>query len=98
MKEQARARYKLNTSVDRNRDLMARFGISAAEYDRLGDAQGGVCAICLKRPKQRLAVDHDHATGKIRGLLCGRCNPGLGMFGDSEVTLSAAIKYLQNHT
>lgn len=65
--------------------------------------QGGRCAIC-KRPfasidaKKRatsVRVDHDHATGKVRGLLCNPCNTGLGMFQDSIGVLEEALAYLQ---
>ena len=71
---------------------------SAAE---LRSAQDGKCAICGVReayaPRKRLAVDHDHRTGAIRGLLCGNCNAGLGQFKDNPELLAAAIRYLQEH-
>jgi hypothetical protein len=65
-------------------------------YELLSLAQGGVCAICLKTDPagRRLAVDHDHLTNLIRGLLCGKCNPGLGMFDDNPVRLRTAGFYL----
>jgi hypothetical protein len=64
--------------------------------------QGGVCAICKQPPtgkwkgkySTRLAVDHDHATGAVRGLLCGRCNGGLGNFSDNMETMHKAMLYL----
>lgn len=68
---------------NRERRLKHRYGISVEDYDRLFEAQGGVCAICGRPPKaKRLAVDHDHRTGELRGLLCttgqrGGCNYGL---------------------
>lgn len=55
------------------------------------------CSICNKHEekfKYKLAVDHCHLTGEIRGLLCNNCNAGLGLFNDSEFSLKAAIKYL----
>ena len=56
----------------------AQLGVTSADYDRMLAAQGGVCAICGSPPKtRRLHVDHDHATGKVRGLLCHRCNRAL---------------------
>ena len=56
----------------------AQLGVTDAEYDRLLAAQGGGCAICGNPPKtRRLHVDHDHKTGRVRGLLCHRCNRAL---------------------
>jgi hypothetical protein len=60
--------------------------------------QGGGCAICGKPPKpggRRLNIDHAHATGEVRGLLCARCNRGLGWFADSPHLLFAAAAYLR---
>lgn len=67
------------------------------EYDALFKKQGGVCAICKLPPdkNRRLAVDHDHKTGRIRGLLHTGCNIGLGCFKDSTKLLRAAILYLR---
>jgi len=59
------------------------------------EEQEGVCAICFDPPTVRpLSVDHDHKTGKARGLLCKRCNLGLGLFLDSQSRLEAAADYL----
>jgi hypothetical protein len=58
--------------------LRHRYGISLAQYDEMAETQGGVCAICGQPPKQkRLHVDHDHETGRVRGLLCAPCNTRL---------------------
>lgn len=55
--------------------LARRFGLNPGEYENLLEAQGGVCAICKQPPRRNyLSVDHDHSTGRIRGLLCVRCN------------------------
>lgn len=60
-------------------------------------AQEGVCAICKRKPSvRRLDVDHNHKTGKVRGLLCNQCNSSLGMMGESVERLQVAIAYLQN--
>ena len=73
--------------------------ITPAEYKSLLAKQGGVCAICQRRPKTiKLAVDHDHLTGKVRGLLCGNCNTSLGKLGDTEETLAVACRYLRKTT
>lgn len=72
------------------------YGLTAGEYSALFDAQGGRCAICRARPKsKRLAVDHDHKTGAVRGLLCSRCNHDLmGSAWDSLALVVALWHYL----
>ena len=74
-----------------------RLRITHSEYQKLFDAQNGKCAICHK-PKGKIAfmVDHNHNTGKIRGLLCWTCNRGLGFFHDNADKLLAAAGYLKN--
>lgn len=79
--------------------LRKKYGISLNDYGRMVDARNGVCDICKKPPigrgkYNRLHVDHNHDTGVVRGLLCGKCNTGLGMFGDSPETLTAAASYI----
>ena len=83
-----------------HRDILWRdYRITPTEYGAMLAAQGGVCAICRQPPAQRrLAVDHDHKTDKIRGLLCMRCNPMLGYAKDSIATLLAGVEYLKRHT
>lgn len=71
-----------------------QFGIGLAEYNQLMTAQNGVCAICHQKGKQKLAIDHDHETGKVRGLLCGPCNRGIGLLRDSADLLREAVEYL----
>jgi recombination endonuclease VII len=80
----------------RNRDkyMKQRYGISRADYDALFERQGGACAICRRRSKERLCVDHCHVTGMIRGLLCRKCNFGLGSLCDDQRALVAALAYL----
>lgn len=74
------------------------YGVAAEEYDRLLQIQEGRCAICRDRPVNRqLAVDHNHQTGQIRGLLCKRCNHDLlGSARDSVEVLERAICYLES--
>lgn len=72
------------------------YGLTATDYDALLQAQGGRCAICRARPKsKRLAVDHEHKTGAVRGLLCSRCNHDLmGSAWDSLALVVALWHYL----
>lgn len=98
------ASYRKNYVQTTRRYRLARlFGITLEEYGALLAAQGGLCAICRRPETTRsrngvdlkvLAVDHDHDTNRVRGLLCAQCNKGLGNFGDDPVRLAAAIKYL----
>jgi hypothetical protein len=72
--------------------LTRRYGITAAEADHMLRKQGGVCAICRVAPAAH--VDHDHATGAVRALLCFNCNGGLGQFKDDPDVLRAAAEYV----
>lgn len=78
------------------RSLEKVYGIDAAEYERLLAAQGGRCAICRNRPRTiRFAVDHDHKTGAVRGILCKRCNHDLLGGGHDDIDmLFRALAYL----
>jgi hypothetical protein len=82
--------------------LLRPYGMSTLGYIEMYDRQKGHCGICdqvgiFKRPDGTLPmdVDHDHVTGKVRGLLCGSCNRALGFFGDSVDGLLKAVSYLQ---
>jgi Recombination endonuclease VII len=81
----------------RDRYLRKTYGITEAQYNELLAYQGGCCAICRKPPKgRRLAVDHDHKTGKVRGLLCYFCNSRfLGRGRESAAMHLAAAEYLE---
>jgi hypothetical protein len=84
--------------------LLKRYGINQEHYDAMFVNQNGCCAICETKSEKlesickygslKLGVDHCHATKKIRGLLCSRCNHGLGLFKDSVEYLKKAIEYL----
>ena len=89
---------------EQNRKVCLRkFGITVDDYDRMLIEQSGVCAIC-KSPEvvrhhstgeiQPLAVDHDHESGQVRGLLCTRCNKGIGLLRHNEAYLRAAADYV----
>jgi hypothetical protein len=83
----------------RHKNLWRKYKIRPATYDIMLKAQGGVCAICGQEPGEGkyLVVDHCHASGKNRGLLCNRCNIGLGGFRDTVAFMYAAIRYIEFH-
>lgn len=77
------------------RSLKTRYGITLEQYNGMIEKQHNLCAICNKNnKKQRLSVDHDHQTGKVRGLLCNHCNNILGLWNDDIKILQSAINYL----
>lgn len=84
---------------ERKKSLSA-YGLTPESYDGLLESQNNLCAICFSECKsgRRLSVDHDHITGKVRGLLCGNCNQGIGRFSDRPDLLASAIKYLNRNT
>jgi 5-methylcytosine-specific restriction endonuclease McrA len=87
-----RNRERLHGST-RHYHLRRRYGIGAAEVEELIRKQRGVCAICRERPAAH--VDHNHRTGKVRGVLCFGCNGGLGQFQDNVQSLARAIEYVE---
>lgn len=101
-REKARAACKrwMDANPDKVREghLRRKYGMSLADYDTMLAAQGGCCALCLSdRPGGRAStfhVDHDHDTGRVRGLLCHNCNRGLGYLGDDPDLLREAADYL----
>lgn len=90
----------LTKRSDREGHLRRKFGITQAHYERILKRQGGGCAICGDPPPPgtSLHVDHDHRTGKVRGLLCVNCNNGLGQFKESAGRLAMAFEYLHAGT
>jgi hypothetical protein len=91
--------------ISRKSTLKNQYGITPEEYDLMVIAQNNLCAICGREqaelrnkyvgsPTKRLDIDHDHITGEIRGLLCRKCNTGLGLFLEDPVVLAKAIEYL----
>ena len=72
-----------------------RYGIQPTDYHRLVSEQGGVCAICRKKQKKDLCIDHDHSTGRVRGLLCNNCNWALGHLQEDPVIVEALITYIR---
>lgn len=90
-----------NPETRKSAILKYEFGITIDDYYKLLELQNGGCAICGNQQTRKgvkyLAVDHDHASGTIRGLLCDRCNRGLGFFKDSPELLNRASAYLQRY-
>ena len=86
--------------VVRNRKdtvLRNEYGISLVEFEQMVSKQDGKCAICGRVPSRSpLNIDHDHATGVVRGLLCGSCNRGIGLLQDNPVVIESASAYLRS--
>jgi len=100
-------REKLGPRGRKDRKLKYMYGISYTEYSAMLKAQNGVCDICKGKETitnnksgklQKLCVDHDHVTGKVRALLCTACNKGLGLLLDDPVRVLAAYEYIVKHT
>lgn len=100
------ARQLANPGIERNRTYQRRYGMTTEEYEAIASSQNFQCSICTEEEtsvdpktqgKRRLAVDHRHKTGKIRDLLCWRCNSTIGKMGESVELLSAMIEYLKFH-
>jgi hypothetical protein len=93
-----------NPDADADKTLRRKYGITLAQYNELFEAQGGVCALCKKgettkrmkkgEGRERLAVDHCHDTGRVRGLLCFKCNTAIGSLGDTEEDAQRVVDYL----
>ena len=82
----------------RNRHYIQKYGITIDHYETLLREQDGLCAICKRKKKISLAVDHNHMTGAVRGLLCNNCNTAIGNLMDNISYLENAIKYLRKYT
>jgi len=81
--------------------LKANYGITLEDYNKLLILQDYKCKICNEKDskcivKKRLSVDHDHKTGKVRGLLCDNCNKSLGLLRDNPIIVANMLKYIQN--
>lgn len=96
--------HELNPNRDRVKHVEREYGLPEGDYLALISLQKGVCAICGKKEGRRktmkpghsyLNVDHCHVSGRVRGLLCTKCNTGLGMFTDRPELLRLAAAYLE---
>ncbi len=88
------ANLERDTAVRRHR----KYGLTSEALAELLAKQGGRCAICPRSIVEGFHVDHDHETNVVRGLLCGACNRGLGIFGDDSALLRLAADYLAAHS
>jgi hypothetical protein len=102
IRAQNKAWEKANPQKVKDKQLRRDFGITLVQYNFLYEEQGGLCKICRAsvdvfggKSKVYLHVDHDHETGKVRGLLCLGCNAGLGYFKDDPKRLELAAVYLR---
>ena len=91
--------------IRRNGNLKRAYGITLEQYEDMLAEQEGLCAICRKPELGRtqygvknLAVDHCHKTGKVRGLLCQKCNRAIGQLHDDVESLKRAIEYIQTRS
>ena len=83
--------------------MRRKYGMSLEDFRQMFEGQEGLCGICSKhlclscghnRCRQKAHIDHDHATGKVRGILCASCNIGLGHFDDSRSALGNAVGWV----
>ena len=99
-----RSQSKSKTAVQRRKYTLKKFGMTLQCYDKMLRDQNYSCAICgtkenivHKKTARSFAVDHNHETGEVRGLLCNTCNRGLGLFKDNITVLESAAEYLKNN-
>jgi len=104
VKATQRRYHRANPGKAREAILRRDYGIGISDYDKMEEAQGGLCAICgsaetTNDPRtgkvRRLAVDHDKKTGCVRGLLCRRCNTAIGLLDHDSNRLNRAVEYLE---
>jgi len=92
--------YLNNKGRAKDTALKKDYGITLDDWNRMFEAQNGCCAICGQHQSdlsRTLCVDHNHETGKVRGLLCGTCNRSIGLLKDDKDILRSAISYLEKH-
>jgi hypothetical protein len=93
-----RSRNFANTSHGKrsntNSYLKYKFGITIEQREQMFKAQNGLCAICNKPFGIKFHIDHNHATGKVRQVLCSKCNMALGLFNDDSNIIKNAMEYL----
>ncbi len=105
-REKSQKRHSDAPALAKDSRLKWAYGISLEQYNQMLISQDNVCIICLKSETvinsrtgkvNSLAVDHDHKTGKVRGLLCGACNTAIGLVKEDKLILNNMVKYLIDH-
>jgi hypothetical protein len=95
IKARRAAKLKADPLYRRELCLVKKYGMTLADYDRLLESQVGGCALCGRKPgRTPLHVDHDHTTGRIRGILCHQCNWYLGVIEQDRTILWRIMEYL----
>lgn len=93
--EESKANPEAHKLLIFKRNLKKLYGITLEDYQKILDAQNGVCDVCHRPPNgKRLAVDHSHATKKVRALLCMPCNSALGLLGENPETIQKLKDYV----
>lgn len=99
-----RRRYERSRVQQRQANRKAKYGITEVEFNEILLSQKGKCGCCgetltdefeKRHARNKLVIDHCHATGAVRGLLCTMCNKGIGLLGDTSTSLYKAYKYLK---
>lgn len=97
-----RKRNPTKTKEQGKRQKIRAYGITEKQYEHMYAEQEGTCAICHTpesqlHPDKTLGIDHNHVTGHVRGLLCGRCNSAIGLLKESDEIILSMLSYLQEH-
>ena len=102
LSKQYRERFRDKVFLVNRKFTHKKYGISQDIFDAMFESQRGLCAICnlpetklIRGELVTMSIDHDHNTGKVRGLLCAKCNTGLGQFKDNIDNMRNAVKYLE---
>lgn len=90
-----RKEYSLRTRHKSRERVLGKYGLTVEQYETMKLEQDSKCSICSQ--EKPLVVDHCHATGKVRSLLCSTCNSAIGLFSDSTATVLSAAMYLEKH-
>lgn len=100
--KRTKANPERTSRYSRKSRIKTQYGLSWDDFQKIVSTQGGACPICKNQldfnANRRVHIDHDHATGKVRGVLCNWCNSGLGRFKDNARWLDAAAQYIRLHT